>query len=51
MRLPKILLVDDIEFLLEMEKDLLSNTPAEIYTAYGEIGKSDEQQSEIYSYR
>jgi CheY-like chemotaxis protein len=31
--LPKILLVDDVEFFLEMEKDLLRNTPATVYTA------------------
>ena len=33
MKLPKILLVDDVEFFLEMEKDLLGNTPADVYTA------------------
>lgn len=33
MNLPKILLVDDVDFFLEMEKDFLRNTPATIYTA------------------
>jgi CheY-like chemotaxis protein len=31
--LPKILLVDDVEFFLEMQKDLLRHTPATVYTA------------------
>jgi CheY-like chemotaxis protein len=31
--LPKILLVDDVDFFLEMEKDFLCNTPATIHTA------------------
>jgi CheY-like chemotaxis protein len=31
--LPKILLVDDVEFFLEMEKDLLRDTAATVYTA------------------
>jgi CheY-like chemotaxis protein len=31
--LPKILLVDDVDFFLEMEKDFLRNTPANIHTA------------------
>jgi CheY-like chemotaxis protein len=31
--LPKILLVDDVDFFLEMEKDFLRNTPATIHTA------------------
>lgn len=30
---PKILLVDDVDFFLEMEKDFLRNTPATILTA------------------
>lgn len=33
MSLPKILLVDDVDFFLEMEKDFLRHTPATIYTA------------------
>lgn len=33
MSLPKILLVDDVDFFLEMEKDFLRNTPATIHTA------------------
>ncbi len=33
MNLPKILLVDDVDFFLELEKDFLGNTPADIYTA------------------
>lgn len=33
MILPKILLVDDVDFFLEMKRDFLRNTPATIHTA------------------